>query len=79
MLWFGVVLPYSPAGMVPAGYNPQMDRRPGPMRGGQRRAVSARGGQLEVAGVVVCSWGPNYSLARDRNQPQVHFFVTLIE
>lgn len=67
---FFLVLPYPSAGLVPAGYTqppPTQSDRP-PQRQGQRRAVSARGGQLEVAGVVVCSWGPNYSLARDRNQ-----------
>jgi len=58
-----------PAGMVggwPAGAG-----RPGAgsvgrpaMAGGRggllRRPVPSRGGQLEVAGVVVCSWGANY-------------------
>ncbi|KZS14381.1 Constitutive coactivator of PPAR-gamma protein 1 [Daphnia magna] len=34
-------------------------------RGGQRRGV-ARGGQLEVAGVVVSSWVPNYGGPRGR-------------
>jgi hypothetical protein len=29
-------------------------------RGMLRRSVPTRGGQLEIAGVVVGSWGPNY-------------------
>ncbi|XP_069703261.1 constitutive coactivator of PPAR-gamma-like protein 1 homolog isoform X1 [Periplaneta americana] len=32
----------------------------GAARGMLRRAVPTRGGQLEIAGVVVGSWGPNY-------------------
>ncbi|PSN37579.1 hypothetical protein C0J52_15967 [Blattella germanica] len=32
----------------------------GASRGMLRRAVPTRGGQLEIAGVVVGSWGPNY-------------------
>jgi len=84
ILYIFAVLPFAPPrlfpqGLLPAGYNPGPDRRPVPnVRGGggpphHRRPVSARGGQLEVAGVVVCSWGPNYSLARGgRGQsPQV--------
>jgi len=39
-----------------------------------RRPLLARGGQLEIAGVVVGSWGPNYGIgARGRNlmSPQI--------
>ena len=32
----------------------------GASRGMLRRAMPTRGGQLEIAGVVVGSWGPNY-------------------
>jgi hypothetical protein len=32
----------------------------GAPRGMLRRSVPTRGGQLEIAGVVVGSWGPNY-------------------
>lgn len=31
-----------------------------PQRGLMRRPIPSRGGQLEIAGVVVGQWGPNY-------------------
>lgn len=46
-----------PANRIPAGARP-------------RQQMSARGGQLQVAGVVVGSWGPNYSYQQNmRQQP----------
>lgn len=57
-----------------------------PQRGMMRRPVPSRGGQLEIAGVVVGQWGPNYgsmppgrlpqpiqSHARGRLPPQVGY------
>ncbi|KAJ8666833.1 hypothetical protein QAD02_008495 [Eretmocerus hayati] len=42
---------------------------PGIARGGlMRRAVPARGGQLEIAGVVVGQWGPNYGRLGPQHQ-----------
>lgn len=43
-------------------------------RGLGRRPVPSRGGQLEVAGVVVSNWGANYGRTRSatqRQQPQI--------
>lgn len=40
-------------------------------RGLFRRSVPSRGGQLEIAGVVVGSWGPNYG---SRNVPSAGAF-----
>lgn len=36
-----------------------------------RRPVPARGGQLQVAGVVVGQWGANYGLSQQFRPPQV--------
>ena len=44
--------------MIPAGAALSARGRVRTMLG--RRALPARGGQLEIAGVVVGQWGPNY-------------------
>lgn len=40
-----------------------------PQRGLMRRPIPSRGGQLEIAGVVVGSWGPNYGQPGRLPQP----------
>lgn len=39
-------------------------------RGMMRRPVPSRGGQLEIAGVVVGQWGPNYGSMPPGRLPQ---------
>lgn len=63
-----------PPGMLPAGMHTGMHAGVGrgmAMRGGmsprglaasRRPLTTAQGGRLEIAGVVVGSWGPNYGL-----------------
>lgn len=69
-------MPYPNVSNMPApGYNQGLDvaRRPNP-RGAPRRPIPSRGGQLEVAGIVVGNWGPNLALNRPRMAPpQVNF------
>lgn len=60
-------------GMPPANCLPPM---PLPSTRGaaalRQRPIPARGGQLQVAGVVVGSWGPNYGYQNNiRQQPQL--------
>lgn len=59
-----------PPGMIPAGMHSGVGRGMA-MRGGmsprglaasRRPLTTAQGGRLEIAGVVVGSWGPNYGL-----------------
>lgn len=59
-----------PPGMLPAGMHTGVGRGMA-MRGGmsprglaasRRPLTTAQGGRLEIAGVVVGSWGPNYGL-----------------
>lgn len=59
-----------PPGMLPAGMHAGVGRGMA-MRGGmsprglaasRRPLTTAQGGRLEIAGVVVGSWGPNYGL-----------------
>lgn len=56
---------------IPAGMGPQQNQPKSPGRGRGilgRSPVDARGGQLEIAGVVVGSWGPNIPTSgRGRN------------
>lgn len=40
-----------------------------PQRGLMRRPIPSRGGQLEIAGVVVGQWGPNYGQPGRLPQP----------
>lgn len=40
-----------------------------PQRGIMRRPIPSRGGQLEIAGVVVGQWGPNYGQPGRLPQP----------
>ncbi|XP_015437521.1 PREDICTED: constitutive coactivator of PPAR-gamma-like protein 1 homolog isoform X1 [Dufourea novaeangliae] len=40
-----------------------------PQRGLMRRPIPSRGGQLEIAGVVVGQWGPNYGQPGRLSQP----------
>lgn len=54
-----------PSNILPAGaINDRLMRGRGsgtmPQRGLMRRPIPSRGGQLEIAGVVVGQWGPNY-------------------
>ena len=41
----------------------------GPQRGLMRRPIPSRGGQLEIAGVVVGQWGANYGQPGRLPQP----------
>lgn len=41
-----------------------------PQRGLMRRPIPSRGGQLEIAGVVVGQWGPNYGQQPGQRLPQ---------
>ncbi|KAK6635083.1 hypothetical protein RUM44_000332 [Polyplax serrata] len=58
----------------PTSFNPadlDVTKRINP-RGPPQRPIPTRGGQLEVAGIVVGNWGPNYSLSRPKlAMPQV--------
>lgn len=45
---------------LPVGRGNNLYSTNGAARGLLRRSVPTRGGQLEIAGVVVGSWGPNY-------------------
>ena len=64
-----------PAGLHPADLD--VSRRLNP-RGPPRRPIPSRGGQLEVAGIVVGNWGPNYSLSRPRMPTSQVSFLILI-
>ncbi|KAL1494718.1 hypothetical protein ABEB36_010269 [Hypothenemus hampei] len=55
---------------IPAAYLPIPANRTGPALRG--RTITARGGQLQVAGVVVGSWGANYGFQNNvRQTPQM--------
>lgn len=59
---------------IPAGYLPTVPLpvpRAGP--GVRGRPVPSRGGQLQVAGVVVGSWGANYGFQNNMRAPQVYY------
>lgn len=64
-----------PSNILPAGcpINDGLMRGRGggamPQRGLMRRPIPSRGGQLEIAGVVVGQWGPNYGQPGRLPQP----------
>lgn len=70
----GIRMQVPPQNILPAGclMNEGLVRgrgAVGPQRGMMRRPVPSRGGQLEIAGVVVGQWGANYGQPGRMPQP----------
>lgn len=73
-LYLGIQQFPTVSNIPPTSFNPadlDVTKRINP-RGPPQRPIPTRGGQLEVAGIVVGNWGPNYSLSRPKlAMPQV--------
>lgn len=61
---------YRPAGAPPGSVQPHRGNRGRGIMG--RGPIDARGGQLQIAGVVVGSWGANTQAQQHRGQRHVH-------